>query len=364
MKVALGLDGSDNNASITRWARQGADEFFAGFIPAEWSEQFGWELNLNRRCFGPQWQYRDLQGLREAVTSAHELGRRFHVTFNSHQYTAVQLPLLRDTMRAVADIAPDAFIIADPALLQFLPKWGIEIPVHMSTGAACYNSETIRYYCSQGDVRRVIIPRKMTVREIGSLIAKLSDLDIEFEAMAMGGRCAFNDELCFCWHSGAGHNFCNYFPDQPTSTRLRFPQNWKSLLVELLENPDDLLSPDSPLNRLRTAVACPDAPEFGQKQYGPHACAEGPGEVDPMLMVNAIMNCGLCVIPRLREVGVNALKLITRGETSRKKQYLNLARSVLDHPDPTPDYIRGLLRSPTYCRGVGNCFYDPTDALE
>lgn len=364
MKVALGLDSSDDAGAIERWSREGADEFFAGFIPPEWSERFGWEVNLNRRCFGPQWQYTDVAKLGEVIHTAHELGRPFHVTFNSHQYAAVQLPLVRETMCAVAELGPDAFIIADPALLQLLPAWGLHVPLHLSTGTACYNSETIRYYCSQGDIRRVVIPRKMSVREIERLIAKLSDVDVEFEAMAMGGRCAFNDELCFCWHSGSGHNFCHYFPDQPTSTRRRFPQEWKSLLQELLENSEDQLRPDSPLNRLRTAVACPNVLEREREQRGAHTMGEEPGGIEPVLMSNVIMNCGLCVIPHLRQAGVNALKLITRGETNRKTLYLKLVHAVLSHPDPTPEYIRSLLNSRAFCHGAGNCFYDPSDRVE
>ena len=46
MKIVAGLGAVDE---YIRFAEAGADEFFCGYVPYEWSREYGTELALNRR---------------------------------------------------------------------------------------------------------------------------------------------------------------------------------------------------------------------------------------------------------------------------------------------------------------------------
>lgn len=179
MTLALGLDCLDTAESIARFVHEGAGEFFAGFVPNEWSERYGWEVPLNRRTFGLHSQYNELDQLGEAIATVHRHGLRFNLTFNAHDYGAQRLGQVKDIVCHVDRLEPDAYIIADPALMGMLRRWGIERPVHLSTGAGSFNSESVRFFRDRYPVRRVVIPRKMTIREMGILMHNLDDLAVQ-----------------------------------------------------------------------------------------------------------------------------------------------------------------------------------------
>jgi len=355
MKLAVGLDGLDTPDRIQQLARDGADEFFAGFVPHEWSQRYGWEIGLNRRNFGPHCQYAHYDTLRQAIETVHAQGKRIAIAFNAHAYCDEQTPLLRRIVSAVDELGPDGYVVADPALMILLARWGVRRPLHLSTGAACFNSATVRYFHGlEGvDVRRVIIPRKMALREMGVMIDRLKDLDLEFEAMIIGYRCHFNDELCFSWHCGEGSNLCNLFVEAPASTTPRLPSDWKDALEAARTDPAAQFQEGSVLDRLcrKTALGAPPAqPETRQ--------GAGGAGMDSALAAAVFGNCGLCAITALRKLGVSVLKIPTRGIQCHKSRLLRAVRTVADHPNPTPELCRSLINSEDFCSETGHCYYD------
>lgn len=352
MRISVGLDGQDSAARIRALADGGANDFFAGFVPREWSERFGWEVGLNRRTFGAQSQYTRLDDLGAAMNAARQAGCRFHVTFNAHDYGYERLPLVRDTILSVDRLNPDAYIVADPALMVSMERWGISRPLILSTGAACFNSSTIRFYCSRFDVRRVVIPRKMTVNEMKRLIDAVADLHLDFEAMVIGYRCHFNDELCFSIHSGDMANLCSDFIHGPAVTVKRFPDNWKDVLETALEDPEGQFRPGSPLDRFR-AYLRDGLPE----ELRDHDLQEQ--GLDSKLAQALFKNCGLCHIPALQRAGVTVVKVPVRGSSWEKMRYLEVVKTVLEHPAPSPDLCRSLVDSAGFCAAPGSCYYAP-----
>ena len=357
MKITLGLDCRDRLEAIEDFAAAGADEFFTGYVPAEWSDHYGWEIGLNRRTFGPQEQFADRGDLGEAIAKAHSLGKPISVVFNAHAYNAGQEALLRRTLFDVEGLAPDAYLIADPALLLLLRKWGIRRPVHLSTGAACYNSETARYLCSLGNVRRVVLPRKLTLAQMQDMVAELADFPVEFEAMVMWIRCYFNDELCFTWHSREDGLFCHKFQDVHVATSPRFPRGWKQMLADIMQAPDAQLEPGSALDRLCKALSA-TVPEEEPTAAPAGARAAG-ADIDAYLASSIYIACALCAIPRLKAAGIDVLKIPDRGTgPDLKLMHLRAVRQVADHPGPTPEFCRGVVNSPEFCDTPGCCYYE------
>lgn len=358
MNITLGLDGSDSPRTVGTWIGMGVNEFFAGFVPSSWSERFGWELNLNRRCFGPEWQFRNATDLGAVIKTIHDFGAKVFVAFNTHQYTDVQLPLVREAIESVEALAPDAYIVADLGLMAALAEWGIDRPLHLSTGAACFNSETVRFYCEQGNVERVIFPRKLSLNEISTMCQRLKGLGLEYEAFIMGGRCPYNDELCFSWHSGEAQNLCARASAPNVSTRRRFPESWKDIADELIACPDPLegFSKGGGLDRLHQEITppagTPSAPLL------PAANHDGRDGLALRLAQLLLINCGLCAIPTLRQAGVHSVKIISRGEMWKKVRMVESVRAVLDLRNPAGEDCQQILDSPAFCRHPGSCFYD------
>lgn len=355
MNISMGLDGTDTPERIRELTAGGADEFFAGYIPAQWLRRYGWEAPLNRRSYGPECQFLRAGDLREAVETVHAEGKRIFLTLNHHAYAQEQVPLIRDIVAETEAIEPDGYIVADPALMVLLTTWGITRPLHLSTGAGCYNSETVRYLCSLANVRRVVIPRKMSLHEMSMLIESLNDLDLEFEAMMIGYRCYFNDEFCFSLHSAACDNLCGTFCYARYATSRRWPRDWKTLLADVAADIGGQFQKSSALDRFlqQTSMATEQ-----------DACRPPPWRQlrDEQGTTSAVadiwlQNCGLCLIPELRDIGVSVLKIPTRGSSWLKQRFLEPVRAIADHPQPTQEFCRSFVGSPDFCEQTGHCYY-------
>jgi len=318
MNIAMGLDGGDGERALHTFIETGCDEFFAGFIPPEWSNTFGWEYSLNRRAYGAQCQFTDIDDLAQTIRTIHDSGRRISLTLNRHEHPAAVTPLIRDIVMRMEEIEPDSYTVADPALMLLLREWGVERPLHLSTGAACFNSETIRYYCAIAKVRRVVIPRKMSLREMAELITSIQDLELEMEAMVMGYRCIFNDEFCFTSHCGLAENFCANFSDAEALVGRVLGNDWKERMGDILADMPSQFAEGSALDRWRKEMAV-DSRRADQPVPGVDD-AKTPG-LSSTIAQMVLMHCGLCAVPRLREIGVTTLKLPLRGEMWQKQTH-------------------------------------------
>lgn len=353
-QIAVGIDASDTPEGIAELAASGADEFFAGYVPPEWSERYGWEIGLNRRTFGPDYQFDSRTGLQTVVDAAHGVDRPVFVTLNAHDHHAEQVPLLRKIVGDICAVGPDALIVADPALIELLVRWGISTPIHLSIGAGCFNGAAVRHFRSIADVARVVLPRKMSLAEIGTMTAGLENLGLDFEALVIGYRCLFNDEYCFTRHSGVTELFCGSFvPDPSAPAYPRLPSDWKDVAEEAARTPDEQFQAGSVLDCFCDARG----PIVSPRSPGSSKAEAADADMDGQLAANLFFNCALCAIPELRRAGVNVLKIPVRGTGWQKKRYLQVVRQVVDHPDPTPEFCRDLIGSAAFCDKPGSCYY-------
>jgi collagenase-like PrtC family protease len=237
-----------------------------------------------------------------------------------------------------------------------LREWGIERPLHLSTGVACFNSETIHYYAKKIGISRVIIPRKMNLKEMEILIKKCQDLPIEFEAIVMHSKCFFNDEYCFSWHSGGCYSLCSYYEGAWKDVKPRFPSLWKHTIEEILENPQSQFQEGSPLDSfLKITYFYPE-----NKDSFPSQMKEKPDQkvrFHPNLASLIFKNCGLCSVKQLKEIGIKVFKIPLRGEYIEKERYIQLVRKVIDYPNPTREFCQDLINSPGFCSQIRSCYY-------
>lgn len=351
MRIALGL-GKENPEWIGKYINAGVDEFFAGYVSPAWREQYNWRISPTRRS-GPLSHYKDIDSLRVVAEEIQRLDSELLLTFNFHYYTEDQLPLVRAMLAETEEINPDGYVVATPALIKLFQQWGIDKPVHLSTGAACFNSAAVRYFSEFNNIHRVVVPRKMTLAEIESLIDTTSDLDIEYEAMIYY-RCLFNDEYCFSWHIGP--NFCEYFEQARCSTFPRYSSDWKGLYENINIDIEGILDSDSLANEFHRNYT--DRQKFSFSLYSPPSDDSKKECFSVHAARCRYIDCGLCAIGPLKKAGLDVLKLGGRTLQPKLKQFLvKLARTVAEHPDPTPELCRSLVNSPDFCQQAGTCFY-------
>ena len=352
MFITYGVDAKDTPEKIQTYVENGAEEFFAGFVPKEWLEKYGWEVCPNRRPLGGGYNFTQASELEVAAKEIHRLGKRLNLAVNAHDNGSERIEGIRFTVETMEQFNPDGYIVADPAVMFSMKKWGIERPIHLSTGAGCFSSDSVRFFCEHFNIRRVVIPRKMTLNEMRRMIESLQDLKLEFEVMIMGYRCYFNDEDCHSIHTGARKNLCGECAIAPYVISNRFPANWKDATEEMLTQGNDIMKEGSVLNTFCNNWL---KNEPQNPPYQPRFTSIG---INPQLAKTMYQNCGLCAIKELRDMGVHALKVPLRGAMAYKLLPLQLVYNVMTHPNPTHEYCRKLLNSPSFCDELTNCYYD------
>lgn len=130
--------------------------------------------------------------MREGVAFAHAHGARVLIAINTY-------PRAGDEAlwhRAVADAArsgADAVILADPGLLNHAAQAHPDLRRHLSVQAAAANADIINFYGTEFGVKRVVLPRVLSVPEIASINA---ETEVETEVFVFGGLCVMAEGRC------------------------------------------------------------------------------------------------------------------------------------------------------------------------
>lgn len=140
MKVMAPLNPSFD---IGKLSLAGADGFYFGYVPNNWLKSFHNAFYLNRRGHILHANYTD-DNVSDMLTEARYLRKHVYVTFNNHQYTNEELPILYESILFLRGTGIDGVIASDINLITFCQKQ--EIPVHLSTCATTYNRHSCEFY--------------------------------------------------------------------------------------------------------------------------------------------------------------------------------------------------------------------------
>ncbi len=137
--------------------------------------------------------------LKNAVKSAHSLGKRLYLTCNTLPRND-ELSELPDFLSYAQEIGVDALIVADLGVLSLAKKYAPDTDIHISTQAGVVNYETARAFYDMG-AKRVVLARELSLDEIATLRAK-TPAELEIEAfvhgamcMSFSGRCILSDYM-------------------------------------------------------------------------------------------------------------------------------------------------------------------------
>jgi len=328
MKITAPISRIDE---IEAMVAAGADELYCGVVPKEWIAQFNTGA-VNRRYFGNLGGLEDLQ---QAADIAHRSAARLFLVLNAQHYgVAYQLALVELASR-FRDFGGDAVIVADAALIAELRERVSDMAIHVSSVAACRNSAGVGFYRDLG-VRRVILPRDVTLDEIGA-IAKAAG-DVEVEAFVLNDGCVFEEGACHSIHLPAkqGGPIC-------IDNRTFVYRDAKGGIIsertarKLREN-------DADYKRwLWYRFGCGFSTTSESYPFGP---------------------CGLCAISRLQDAGVTSVKIAGReGASERKLKSVEMVRAVVDRVHggsaqrAVAEFAVGIRKTEQHCRAGFMCYY-------
>lgn len=161
----------------------GADAVYCGFQDATNARNFP-GLNFTRK------------EMEESIAHAHGRGAKVLVALNTFP-PAGAMALWKTAVDDAARFGADAIIVADIGVARYAAKRYPGLRLHLSVQAGAASPEAIRFYCSEFGVRRVVLPRMLTVAEIKEV---KDEVPCEIEAFVFGnigmmaeGRCSLTN---------------------------------------------------------------------------------------------------------------------------------------------------------------------------
>ncbi len=134
----------------------------------------------------------DRREMRDGVDFAHAHGSKVLVAINTFPRAGDEATWHRAVGDAEASGA-DAIILADLGLLDYAARNHPGLRRHLSVQAAAANADIINFYADTFDVKRVVLPRVLSVPEIAMIN---SETKVETEVFVFGGLCVMAEGRC------------------------------------------------------------------------------------------------------------------------------------------------------------------------
>ncbi|WP_448566000.1 ubiquinone anaerobic biosynthesis protein UbiU [Thalassotalea ganghwensis] len=130
--------------------------------------------------------------LEQAVKYVREHHRKLHMAINTFA-SADQWDTWKQSVDLAASIGVDALIVADISVLDYAAKMYPQIELHLSVQASATNAEAINYYQNNFNVKRVVLPRVLSIHQVKQLARAT---DVELEVFAYGSLCIMAEGRC------------------------------------------------------------------------------------------------------------------------------------------------------------------------
>ncbi len=166
-------------AAFRAAVKSGAHTVYCGFNDETNARNFP-GLNFDRR------------EMRDGVDFAHAHGSKVLVAINTFPRAGDEAIWHRAVGDAEASGA-DAIILADLGLLDYAARNHPGLRRHLSVQAAAANADIINFYADTFDVKRVVLPRVLSVPEIAMIS---SETKVETEVFVFGGLCVMAEGRC------------------------------------------------------------------------------------------------------------------------------------------------------------------------
>lgn len=286
-----------NLPSLKAAIDNGADAVYAGFRDDTNARHFA-GLNFSDHSFAKARDY------------ARRHGRKLFVAINTYPQPATFGRWERAVDRA-AELGVDALILADIGVMDYACKHWPELGLHLSVQGSVTNAEGIRFFHENFGIRRVVLPRVLSLQQVAQVAA---ESPVPVEVFGFGSLCVMVEGRCLLSSYATGRSPNTYGACSPASH------------VRWEETPDG--GTDTRLNGVLIDHYGP-----GEKAGYPTLC-KGRFEVDGhryyAIEEPTSLNT-LSILPRLREIGVAAIKVEGRQRSpAYVAQVTRVMRAAID----------------------------------
>lgn len=258
--------------------------------------------------------------LSQAVNYARQHDRKLHVAINTFAH-AEAWHRWQYAVDLVANQGVDALIVSDLSVMQYASERYPDLELHLSVQASATNAEAINYYQDCFNMKRVVLPRVLSIHQVRQLARTTN---VELEVFAFGSLCIMAEGRC--------HLSSYLTGESPNMNGVCSPAKF----VRYQENEQGL---ESRLNDILI-----DQYQQGESAGYPTLC-KGRFSVDDqkehfhVLEEPTSLNT-LALLPELIEMGISAVKIEGRQRSSAYvKQVTNTWRAAIDsYQQNTNDY--------------------------
>jgi putative protease len=180
MKKVEIISPAGNLGSLKAGVDNGADAVYIGFSDATNARNFE-GLNFTA------------EELEEGIGYVRRKGRQLYVAINTFPQFGTYEQWYSSVDTAIG-LGADAVIIANLGVLRYAREKYPEANLHLSTQASSSNYESINFYKLKFGIKRVVLPRVLTVDEMKELG---EHTDVEIEVFALGGLCINIEGRCY-----------------------------------------------------------------------------------------------------------------------------------------------------------------------
>jgi len=304
-----------NLPSLKTAIDQGADAVYIGFRD-----------DTNARHF-PGLNF-DAKAAEQGVQYAHTRGRRVFVALNTFPQPDGWARWQRAVDQA-AELGVDAVIAADISVLDYACQRHPQLPLHLSVQGSATNYEAIRFYHERFGIRRVVLPRVLSLPQVRHV---LDSSPVGIEVFGFGGLCIMVEGRCLLssYVTGESPNMCGVCSPAKAVRWEETPRGLETRLGGLLI---DRYEPDEPAGY---PTLCKGRFMVGDQTY---YAIEEPTSLNTLEL-----------LPELQAMGIAAIKIEGRQRSpAYVTQVTRVWRAAIDacrrNPAgyaPKPEWLREL----------------------
>jgi putative protease len=286
-----------NLPSLKAAIDNGADAVYAGFRDDTNARHFT-GLNFSDRS------------LEQAVRYAQDRGRKLYIAINTYPQPG-GFERWKTAVDSAAGLGVDALILADMGVMDYACERWPDLRLHLSVQASVTNAEGIRFYQQNFGIKRVVLPR---VLSLGQVAHVTRDSPVPVETFGFGSLCVMVEGRCLLSSYATGRSPNTYGACSPAShVRWEETDNGTDTRLNGL-----LIDHYGPGEKAGYPTLCK-----GRFRVGEHTfyALEEPTSLNT-----------LAILPRLREIGVAAIKVEGRQRSpAYVAQVTRVMRAAIDH---------------------------------
>jgi len=265
---------------------------------------------------------------RDGIRYAHAKGAKVYVAINTYPQPS-GFARWQAAVDHAAELGVDALIIADMSVLDYAMRAHPDLSRHLSVQGSASNYEAIRFYYEQFGVRRVVLPRVLSLKQVAQVIEQIP---VAVEVFGFGGLCVMVEGRCTLssFATGQSPNACGVCSPASAVRWQETPEGLESRLGGLL------IDRYGDGEHAGYPTICKGRYEVGDATY---YAIEEPSSLNTLEL-----------LPELQAMGVSAIKIEGRQRSpAYVRQVSRVWREALDavarDPDgfvPRPDWIAAL----------------------